>query len=330
MGQQRSVSAMAVLDLHDQLLQLGVATAQRMQMAGVYRERLVDLSPGAPPIQEQRVDESHLLALWQLAASDSSIAHIGLVLGQQINPDTRGVLASWLFQCARADEAFAVFVKHIALMNPSESWQAHEQNGCLELHLSFDPERAYPQAAIERSMSALLHWHRALTGEQVMPLACDFVFPQPIYLERLHAVFGPQLRFACATNCIRVPATFLQHPIRGANPYLKGLLEERALHSYAQLQQESALVARVRQLITANLHAGVHIQQICDAVHLSRPTLYRRLKQEGVSFSELLESIRKDLAKQQLQQGVPLTAISEALGFRDQSTLHRAFKRWFS
>lgn len=330
MGQQRSVSAMAVLDLHDQLLQLGVATRQQMQMAGVYRERLVDLGPGAAPIQEQRVDESRLLALWQLAASDSSIAHIGLLLGQQINPDTRGVLASWLFQCARADEAFGVFVKHIALMNPSESWQAHEKNGCLELHLCFDPERAYPQAAIERSMSALLHWHRALTGEQVVPLACDFVFPQPVYLEHLHAVFGPHLRFACAANCIRVPSTFLQHPIRGANPYLKRLLEERALHSYAQLQQDSALVARVRQLITANLRDGAHIQQVCDALHLSRPTLYRRLKQDGVSFSELLEGIRKDLARQQLQQGVPLTAINDALGFRDQSTLHRAFKRWFS
>ena len=103
----------------------------------------------------------------------------------------------------------------------------------------------------------------------------------------------------------------------------------RALHSYAQLQQDSALVARVRQLITANLRTGVHIQQICDVMHLSRPTLYRRLKQDGVSFTELLESIRKDLARQQLQQGVPLTAIGDTLGFRDQSTLYRAFKRWF-
>lgn len=329
MGQQRSVSAMAVLDLYDQLLQLGVATVPQMQAAGLYRERLIDAGPGALPIQEQRVDELRLLELWQLAASATSIPHIGLLLGEQINPDTRGVLASWLFQCERADEAFAVFVKHIALMNPSESWQAREENGCLELHLSFAPERAYPQAAIERSMSALLHWHRALTGEQVVPLACDFAFAQPAYIERLHAVFGSRLRFACTANCIRVPITFLQHPIRGANPYLKRLLEERALHTYAQLQQGSALVVRVRQLITATLRGGVHIQQICDAVHLSRPTLYRRLKQDGASFSELLESVRKDLAKQQLQQGVPLAALSDALGFRDQSTLHRAFKRWF-
>lgn len=321
---------MAVLDLHDQLLNLGVATSAQMQRMGLYRERLVDLRPGAQPIQEQRVDESRLLALWQVAASSSNIPHIGLLLGQQINPDTRGVLASWLFQCARADEAFGVFVKHVALMNPSECWEARKGDGCLELYLSFAADRAYPHAAIERSMTALLHWHSALTGEQVMPLSCDFVFPQPVYVERLQSVFGPHLRFACAANCIRLPSTFLQHPIRGANAYLKRLLEERALRTYTQLHQDSALVARVRQLITANLRAGVNIRQICDTLHISRPTLYRRLKQDGVSFSELLESIRKDLAEQQLQQGVPLAAISEALGFCDQSTLHRAFKRWFA
>jgi len=68
---------------------------------------------------------------------------------------------------------------------------------------------------------------------------------------------------------------------------------------------------------------------VCAALHLSRPTLYRRLKQDGTSYSELLENIRKDLARQHLQQGLAPAAISEALGFKDISTLHRAFKRWF-
>jgi AraC-like DNA-binding protein len=325
----RSVSAMAVLDLYDQLLHFGVATPAQLNAAGLYRERLVDSSSAAPPVQEQRIAETRLLALWQVAVSNTSLPHIGLLLGQHIDPDARGVLASWLLQCARVDEAFAIFVQHIALMNPSERWQASEANGRLELRFSFAPGNRYPQAASERSMSALLHWHRAATGVQVLPLTCDFTFPEPAYAERFVEVFGRNLRFSRAENCLQLPNSFLQHPIQGANPYLKRLLQERALHTYAQLQRDTLLVSRVRNLIHANLASGASIQAVCAALHLSRPTLYRRLKQDGTSYSELLENIRKDLARQHLQQGQAPAAISEALGFKDISTLHRAFKRWF-
>ncbi len=329
MGKISSVSAMAVLDLYDQLLQLGVVSAAQLQVAGFVREALVDVSAAAPAPQEQRLAETRLLGLWQLAVSNPRVAHIGLLLGQRINPDTRGVLASWLFQCARADEAFAIFVKHIALMNPAEHWTASAGEGHLELRFSFAPGTCYPQAASERSMSALLHWHRALTGVHVTPLACEFAFAEPSYVDHFVEVFGRNLRFARPANRLEMPSTFLQHPIRGASPYLKQLLEQRALQTYAQLQRDTLLVAKVRSLIQANLHSGANIQLICQLLHVTRPTLYRRLKQDGVSFTELLEAARKELAQQHLQQGHSQAVISDALGFKDVSSLHRAFKRWF-
>ncbi len=319
---------MAVLDLHDQLLQLNVVTLAQMRAAGLHRERLIDASTAAPPMQEQRIEESRLLALWQVAISNPNVAPIGLLLGQQIDPDARGVLASWLLQCARVDEAFAIFVDHIALMNPSECWQACDGENGLELVFSFAPGKPYPQAASERSMSALLHWHRAFTGVQVVPSACDFTFPEPAYVQHFFDVFGRNLRFSRPRNCLYLPSSFLHHPIQGANPYLKRLLQERALHTHAQLQRDTVLVSRVRTLIQQNLPRGAGIEQVCAALHLSRPTLYRRLKQDGTSYSELLEAIRQKLAEQYSQQGMAAGPISEALGFKDIGTLHRALKRW--
>jgi AraC-like DNA-binding protein len=327
-GKDSSVSAMAVLDLHDQLLQLGVVTPAQMCAAGVHREHLIDTSSAAPAMQEQRIEESRLLALWHVAVSNPSLPHIGLLLGQQINPEARGVLASWLLHCARVDEAFAIFVNHIALMNPSECWQASEDENGLELTFSFASGKPYPQAASERSMSALLHWHRAFTGVQVLPLGCDFAFAEPAYVQRFVDVFGSNLRFARPHNRLHLPRSFLQHPIRGASPYLKQLLQERALHTYAQLQRDTVLVGRVRTLIEDGLQRGAGIEHVCAALHLSRPTLYRRLKQDGTSYSELLETIRQQLAERYAQQGMTAAQISERLGFKDIGTLHRALKRW--
>lgn len=329
MRRTTSVSAVAVLDLHDLLLAMGVATPAQMRAAGLNRDALIDQRSSALPMQEQRLDESLLLALWQVATSNPQVPHIGLAVGQSFNPATRGVLASWLFQCTQVGEALDVFQQHIALMNPSESWTVSASEEALVLECAFAPDKHYPQAAIERSMSALLRWSEEMTGEPIVPSACEFTFPRPTYHERYTAIFGANLRFASERNCLHLPLAFLQRPIQSANSYLKQIIAARALQTLQQLQAKGELLSRVRQLIQLNLQAGVGIEQVCQALHVSRPTLYRRLKQEGTSFTELVAEVRKDLAYKQIQQGLAVAVVSENLGFKDVSTFHRAFKRWF-
>lgn len=324
------VSAIAVLDLHDVLLELGVVTLAQMSAAGVQRTALIDHNLDAPPIQEQRLDEALLLALWQLAASNQQVPHVGLVVGQTFNPNTRGVLANWLFQCNQVGDALDVFQNHIALMNPSESWTVSEVDDNLELQICFSAEKSYPQAAIERSMSALLKWSQEMTGVTVIPLACEFSFPRPAYHARYTEIFGDNLRFSSTKNSLHLPRTFLLRPIRNANSYFKQIIEERARLTFAQLQVESELLNKVRQLIQSNLQAGASIEPICQALHISRPTLYRRLKQEGTSFTEQVGEVRKTLAAKLMQQGLAVAVISDQLGFKDVSTFHRAYKRWFN
>lgn len=330
MPRATSVSAVAVLDLHDLLLDLGLATPAQMISAGIHRQTLIDDRATALPVQEQRLDESCLLALWQVATRHGRMPDIGLVVGQTFNPDTRGVLASWLFQCTRLGEALQVFQRHIALMNPSETWTAHETEEHLLLTFSFAPGKPYPQAATERSMSALLKWSQEMTGVRIVPSRCEFAFPRPDYHDAYIDIFGTNLHFNGHRNCLHLPRAFLHSPILGANSYLKQILEERALHTFKHLHGSDDLLDKVRQLIQANLQQGTNIEQVCHALHVSRPTLYRRLKHEGTSFTELVAALRKDLAYKQIQQGLPVAMVSDALGFKDVSTFHRAFKRWFN
>lgn len=330
MRRSTTVSSVAVLDLYDQLLELGVASEAQLHAAGLDRAGLIDSSPAALPVQEQRLDEGLLLALWQVATRDeASVPAIGVRIGQAFNPAMRGLLASWLFQCTELGEALQVFQRHSALMNPSEHWCRHDSDTTLVLAFAFVPGGRYPQAAIERSMSALLRWSQALSGEALRPLACEFEWSAPQDLGPYIEVFGENLRFDRPHNRLHLPADFLHRPIQSANIYLKQMVEARALQAFELLQAQGELIARVRQLIQANLREGVSIESACAALHVSRPTLYRRLKQQGSSFSELVESVRKDQAYKQIQQGLSVAAVSEGLGFKDVSTFHRAYKRWF-
>lgn len=328
MHRATSVSAVAVLDLHDVLLEMGVATPAQMNAAGLHRVAMSN-PDSTVPLQEQRLDEALLLKLWQIAAGARQVPHIGLVIGQTFNPATLGLLASWLFQCQQVDEALHVFQQHIALMNPSERWTREESATGVMLEISFAADKPYPQAAIERSMSALLRWSEELTGVPVKPSYCEFTCPRPAGTQQYVDIFGENLQFGAPRNCLHLPRSFLQAPIRSANNYVKQLLQARALQALEQLRENGELLGKVRQLIRTNLHAGARIEQVCAALHVSRPTLYRHLKQEGSSFTDLLVEVRKELAYRQIRQGLPVAIVSEQLGFKDVSTFHRAFRRWF-
>ena len=62
---------------------------------------------------------------------------------------------------------------------------------------------------------------------------------------------------------------------------------------------------------------------------MSPRTLQRRLKDEGVSFNDLVDALRFHAAKMYLAQAdIAGTEVAYLLGFADQSSLNRAFKRW--
>ncbi len=60
-------------------------------------------------------------------------------------------------------------------------------------------------------------------------------------------------------------------------------------------------------------------------------TLQRQLQAEGLSYRDVLESTRRSLAENYLQDKKhSLAQIAYLLGFSDQSNFSRAFKRWTS
>jgi AraC-like DNA-binding protein len=65
-------------------------------------------------------------------------------------------------------------------------------------------------------------------------------------------------------------------------------------------------------------------------LNISRQTLYRELKKQNTDFKSLFESIRKEQALLLLSSGKEtIDSISLKLGYKDNSSFHKAFKRWY-
>lgn len=88
-------------------------------------------------------------------------------------------------------------------------------------------------------------------------------------------------------------------------------------------------IDEVRAAIVNHLPNGApSITSVASALNLSARSLQRRLNNAHTSFSTLLSSIREEMAKEYLEQGIPHSKISQLLGYSDPAVFKRAFKRW--
>ena len=98
----------------------------------------------------------------------------------------------------------------------------------------------------------------------------------------------------------------------------------------AAMERPGEITRQVEARLEAHLETGeVGIDRIAADLGLSRQTLYRRLKDEGVTFEALLDKLRHRLALRYLrEQRLSVKATSYRLGFSDPAAFSRAFKRW--
>ena len=68
---------------------------------------------------------------------------------------------------------------------------------------------------------------------------------------------------------------------------------------------------------------------IARKLGLSRQTLFRRLKAEGVTFEKVLDELRHNMAVHYLsEKKASVNETAYLVGFSDPAAFSRAFKRW--
>ena len=90
-----------------------------------------------------------------------------------------------------------------------------------------------------------------------------------------------------------------------------------------------SISARIRSFLHANQPEWPSLDQVAEMLSMSRRTLLRKLESERISYQQLLDEARNELACWYLRQSrLPLGHIAEKIGFSDQTNFSRSFKRW--
>ena len=98
----------------------------------------------------------------------------------------------------------------------------------------------------------------------------------------------------------------------------------------AALPQNDALSPRVRKLLLELLPTGSSdATRVAAKLGMSRRTLTRHLEREGVTYKELLEKARHQMALQYLEKSsLDPQQIAFMLGYSVTAAFSRAFARW--
>lgn len=100
--------------------------------------------------------------------------------------------------------------------------------------------------------------------------------------------------------------------------------------AFPELPEARCFRKQVEDALEPLLASGeLNIDRVARELAMSRQTLYRRLKAEGVTFEEIVDAKRRSLAIRFLGiHRISVKAAAYKLGFSDPAAFSRAFKRW--
>ena len=178
------------------------------------------------------------------------------------------------------------------------------------------------QASLSASMPGLANLQ--------FPKAIRFIHAEPSYRAEYDRIFGVPLFFGSHMNALLVDEAILNMKLPRTNPYLIEVLTARAEALLKELDSSKTIRGRVESLLIPVLHTGeVNMDMIAGKLGLSRQTLFRRLKAEAVTFEQVLDELRHNLALHYLnEKKISVSETAYLLGFSEAAAFSRAFRRW--
>jgi len=152
----------------------------------------------------------------------------------------------------------------------------------------------------------------------------------PAHRAAYDRIFQCPIAFDRPWNAMRIDPALPSYKVAVQPRYAFGILSAHAEALLAELESSKSTRGRVERALMPILHTGTaSMDLIAQRLGLSRPTLYRNLKAEGVTFEQVLDELRHKLALHYLNgKKVSVNETAYLVGFSDPAAFSRAFKRW--
>ena len=314
------------------LSRLAIARLKNAGVPVVPLLRRVGLTPEVIADPGERLIVRSQITLLDEAAIALQDDCLGFTLARDFDPREIGLLYYVMASSQTLGDALKRVARYSQITNEALVVRYREGNGLI-ISLSYSGvPRHSERHQIEFCMFAVLRICRVLTGQNLVPQHFWISHHRSGTTNSEMARFvGTAVEFGATADEFALNANAGELPLIHADPYLNNLLLKYCEAALTDRRGNvSQLRTRVENAISSLLpHGRVVVDDVARSLGMSDRTLARKLSDEGLSFTEVLQQLRRDLAVQYLDDPkLHVSKIAWLLGFNEVSAFTHAFKRW--
>lgn len=288
---------------------------------------------GLPPNLFQRekifLTTAEIFALWRAVAALSPDPGFGLKLGTELRFE-RSHPVSIAGVCSRSfGDALQRLARYKQLTCPEEIRITGELRETAVEFFFIEADEPQPEIMVDLGLSWILGVGRQGSDGAITPLRLDLTRPER-HRAMLESHFRCPVHFSAGRDALVFHTEDLERPFPTHNEELLAVLGAHLDSEVKARNTDMGLAGEVRRALRQTL-AGKRptVLLVARELGMGARTLQRRLAQDGVTFQQLVEETRRELARHYLKQAtVELNETAFLLGFEDANSFYRAFHQW--
>lgn len=306
------------------------------EQTGIDRQellRLASLTPANLADPDTRLPMSAALKLWRFILEREAGTAIGVRIGSTCGARSLGLVGYAMYYSHDLLEAFQRLSRYVRIISEAVQFDVAKDGEQTTMSFNAHPSLLALRHPVEAQITAVLTIGREITQSDLVPLEIQLPFLCPGDSNEYREMLRCPVHFSRPDAAMIFATSQMRLPIKGSDPTLSAYLEQLADSTLKSLGSPNEdFVDKVRRLLWSQLPGGrPDLWRTASKLGISARTLQRRLRENGTSYSALLEKLRRELAGHLLaDRKLAVSEVAFLLGYSEPSAFQRAFRRWRS
>lgn len=280
---------------------------------------LIDIS------QSQRV-VSNMIAL-------TGNPYLGFELGREVSFDDLGIIG-YALMCSRTLREVTELWTSLgnSLVGTLLKLEMEERPGYWRVNFTeVSPLGPLLRFCTEENLTLGNLISSTVVGRKLVYKSIELAYPAPENTDIYRDTFDTDIVFNAPVTATNIISPAPDEPNASPrDPEFYNVCRQYCFQVLRQISESRPVAFKVRQLLLDSAGDLPSVESAARSLHYSVRTFKRHLQHEGVSYQQLVNEFRNDMAREYLRsnQAMSLQKISDLLGYKDAKSLSRAFAAW--
>jgi AraC-like DNA-binding protein len=288
------------------------------------------IDPELSPEGEGHVSVVQFASLVTEALHVTGDSGLGLEYGRRGRISDFGILGYALLSARDLRQAIELVSRYYEIFDPVISFE-------FEIAPPHVCARAVESAALgrfeifahEATLACTAAVARVLLDDPIVPTRLTLCYPEPPHSRRYAAVFGCQPEFDAPHTSILFESRHLSAPLKFSNQEIAEICRQQCERWLHAVREQGGVILKVKEELLKTPGRFPKMDLVSASLGMSVRSLRRKMSEHGVTYQELLDQVRRDLAVDYLRNSLlTVEQIAELVGYGEAASFRKAFRKW--